>query len=1003
MIGKRYALFGKSRYTMERAVPHIEDERQVIVECRNEAGELRYATDREWLEGARRFEEAADSEGIVTAASAAAKKIGLFRSLFKGRQDVFAHGYRRKDGGIGYAPACENEWKRGVCPKCSNSKAHCAECGARTFAPLSDRAILSHIKGASESFKDVIALYPIDSDGKTSVLVADFDKDGWRDAVAAYRDAARSLEIDVAVERSRSGEGGHAWIFFEKPVEAKLARELGTIIITDAMRKAPSLGFGAYDRLIPAQDNVPDGGFGNPIALPFQGRAQRAGNSVFVDDELRPHPDQWLFLSRIKKITESQAKRIADERSPDAVCGFSQAWPGNSSGSRPTRSPASRLSRLVSALSPSDFPNPVRIVKSDMILVPEIGLTPAAEDSIRRLAAFANPEFYRAQAMHQSVYGKPRIFYFGELRDGSVALPRGCGASLIALLERVGVRHAISDERAEGRPIDVRFKGELRPDQAEAAERLLEHDDGILSAPTGFGKTVIGAYLISRIARSALIIVPKTALVSQWIEKLAAFLEIEEGKDRPLTPSGKPSKRKPCLIGQIGAGRNKPSGIVDVATFQSLVEKSPEGGREAKTLVKDYGLVICDECHHAAAPQLECVLKAVSARKVYGLSATPKRADGLDNALFMLCGPIRCKVDPKDQARRQGFERVHIPRFTQIRLPDLEPGASFNQILDKLCAHKARNALIIADVVRTLDEGRMPLVVSKRKEHARTLARGIEHSGGKARLLIGEGTPRQRREAIAETLAMAESEKDPFAIVATESYLGEGFDLPRLDALFLATPISWDGAITQQSGRLHREAKGKTAVFAYDYVDVSIPMLERMYKRRLKTYASLGYKTIVNATETAKTAEEGVFLNAGMFRTAFRKDVSSAQRSIRIAAPYASMALASALEADFASAAARGISISCTICRKKPLPDADPNRISKKGDVQFSSAIAKLEGAGCEVSFDSAVPSGLAVFDEKTVWYGSLPLLAFPKAEDCSLRFENAEIAHEVMDAAFKS
>ncbi|MEC4273426.1 DEAD/DEAH box helicase family protein [Adlercreutzia sp. R25] len=939
----------------------------------------------EWAIAARAFDEEASAQGLVTAASPASDKLRLFRSLFKGREDVHAHGYRRKGGGIAYAPVCANEWVRGTCPKCQSVRAKCADCASRSFTPLGDRELINHFKGRDPSFKDVVGLYVLDSECNTSVLVADFDKAGWQESVSSYRDAAECLGIPVAVERSRSGNGGHAWIFFEEPIAASLARDLGSAIMSEGMARDESLSFSSYDRMFPAQSTIPSGGFGNLIALPFQGAAQRQGNSVFVDRSFKPYEDQWLFLSKVTKVSEEKARAVV-ERSVGGPLGgltygrqIARSRSEDESWKRPKSTP----------LAPEDFPPVVHIVKANMLYISNVGLSPAARNRLLRLAAFGNPEFYRAQAMHQSVFGKPRIVCLAEERSGYIALPRGAEKKLVELLKAAGASFSESDERFAGPGIRVSFNGDLRHGQAEAVERLLGFENGILSAPTGFGKTVIGAAVIARLKLPTLVIVPKTALLSQWKERLGDFLAIDEELPPPLTPTGRKSRRKRSLIGQIGGGKNDRSGIIDIATFQSLIEKEENGCAKARDFVKEYGLVIVDECHHGAAPQLECILKAVNARYVYGLSATPKRADGLEGITYLLCGPVRVEIDPKQQAFLQSYKRILRPRFTGIRLPDLEPGSSYSQVLEMLCVNDKRNALIIDDVRGAMAEGRTPLVVSKRKDHARLLHHGLISLGLNARLLVGEGTPKQRREAI-EKVKTAAGEGS-MVLVATESYLGEGFDMPQLDALFLTTPVSWGGSVTQQSGRLHREFVGKKDVVVFDYVDLSVPMLDRMYKKRLKTYGNLGYELSSSLADGEDSLGSAcAFVCRDKWLSLFESDIRQAGKTILVRAPFTNAAAIKKFEPSLRDAKERGVEVRCEL--KKPVD-------RESADSRDLAAMSMLENARVSVVLSPEEPTRLAIIDHQLVWYGSLPLLAFPKIDDCSLRIRDAELAAELESA----
>lgn len=964
----QYALFGNALFKLNKTVVHASDPRKQIVICSN-GPDIRYATLEEWDKAGKSFGERAQTEGIVTSASPARDKLELFRNLFTGRKDVHAHGYRRKDGGIGYTPACANEWKPGICPKANHHRIKCAECRSRTFLELNDAAIIAHFKGSDDRLRDVIGQYVLDKDCNTNVLVIDFDKADWKEATNAIRLVVKNHGINAAVERSRSGNGAHIWFFFLEPINAKTARDIGSCLIAEAAALNKTITFEAFDRMIPAQSTIPEGGFGNLIALPFQGKAQREGNSVFVDERFEPFPDQWLYLSQIQLISRATVDRLIED-TKNKPLGIATAAATNKTR-RNVQKPRKRL-----PLTPRDFPSNLLVTQADMLYIPEKSLSPAAQMEIRRLATFANPEFFRAQSMHQSVFGKPRLIDLSELRDGRVAIPRGCKAQLEQLIQEAHVTAHYSDERSTGNPIEMAFKGTLHPEQQIAADQMLEYEDGIMSAPTGFGKTVIGAYLIAAVGLPALVIVPKTALIAQWKSQLERFLDITDTREPVRTPKGRISKKQPPLIGQIGGGKTAVSGLIDVASFQSLSGKDSQTGEPiVKNLVRNYGLIICDECHHAAAPQLELVLKSAPAKYVYGLSATPERSDGLTRALSMLCGPVRYVVDPKTQAIQQGIQRIVRPRFTGIRLPTYGPGASFNQILDLLCVHAARNEAIIEDALEAASNGRHPLVLSKRKKHAEELCRLLQSRGHEPILLTGEIDAKERK-AILKSLPSFEH--DHRIIVATESLLGEGFDLSYLDTLLIATPISWDGSITQQAGRLHRSHEGKQRVEIFDYVDLSIPMFARMYQKRLKTYAKLGYE--VFAANDNRQDDRNILVRSARAVEALVNDIENASKSIFIAAPYASAACLEKLAAALADAATRGIALEISIAST---PRDDVKAIFAEMNVNY---LIKAEGRMCA-----------SVIDEETVWYGAIPLLAFPKKEDCSIRFKSSEVAAELL------
>lgn len=566
----QYALFGNALFKLNKTVVHASDPRKQIVICSN-GPDIRYATLEEWDKAGKSFGERAQTEGIVTSASPARDKLKLFRNLFTGRKDVHAHGYRRKDGGIGYTLACANEWKPGICPKANHHRIKCAECRSRTFLELNDAAIIAHFKGSDDRLRDVIGQYVLDKDCNTNVLVIDFDKADWKEATNAIRLVVKNHGINAAVERSRSGNGAHIWFFFLEPINAKTARDFGSCLIAEAAALNKTITFEAFDRMIPAQSTIPEGGFGNLIALPFQGKAQREGNSVFVDERFEPFPDQWLYLSQIQLISRATVDRLIED-TKNKPLGIATAAATNKTR-RNVQKPRKRL-----PLTPRDFPSNLLVTQADMLYIPEKSLSPAAQMEIRRLATFANPEFFRAQSMHQSVFGKPRLIDLSELRDGRVAIPRGCKAQLEQLIQEAHVTAHYSDERSTGNPIEMAFKGTLHPEQQIAADQMLEYEDGIMSAPTGFGKTVIGAYLIAAVGLPALVIVPKTALIAQWKSQLDDFSTLRTPESRSERQKDESAKSNLPLLDKSEGAKPPSAALSTSLPFSRYLAKTPKPG-----------------------------------------------------------------------------------------------------------------------------------------------------------------------------------------------------------------------------------------------------------------------------------------------------------------------------------------------------------------------------------------------------------------------------------------
>ena len=552
----------------------------------------------------------------VTNASPPSAKVDLFRRLFSGRDDVFPLRWEnRKTGKAGYSPACANEWARGVCAK---PKVKCGQCPHQAFIAVSDDIISKHLRGGSVRSGDFVAgVYPLLADGTCWFLAADFDRADWMADAAAYLETCRAKGIAAALERSRSGNGGHVWIFFDEPVLASIARQMGAALLTETMERRPEIGFASYDRFFPNQDTLPLGGFGNLIALPLQGRAREADNSVFIDDELRPYDDQWAFLSTLACNPANTVFRLAGEAEAAGRILGVRIPVDDEFADEPWKQVPSRRTKPVPIAA--SLPEAASIVVADQIYIDRSGLPPALVVQCIRLAAFQNPEFYRAQAMRLPTFGKPRIISCAELHPRHLALPRGCLDELVALLGSHGIEIVLEDHRqlAELLPDSVRFLGKLRPLQQRAFADLAAHDHGVLAATTAFGKTVVAAALIAERCCNTLILVHRRELLEQWVARLRTFLDID-----------------PKRVGTIGGGKRRPTGVIDVALIQSLVRNG-----EVDDLVAGYGHLIVDECHHLSAVSFELVARRAKARFVLGLSATVARKDGHHPIIFMQCRP----------------------------------------------------------------------------------------------------------------------------------------------------------------------------------------------------------------------------------------------------------------------------------------------------------------------------------------------------------------------------
>lgn len=730
-----------------------------------------------------------------------AEKVALFRRLFRGRTDVYPIRWESKTTGkAGYAPACANEWRAGVCEK---PRIKCGDCSNRLLIPLSDAVVYDHLAGGH-----TVGVYPLLEDDTCYFLAVDFDEADWRDDACAFLQSCGELGVPAALEISRSGQGAHAWVFFASRVPARDARRLGTAIISHTCARTRQLRLTSYDRLFPNQDTMPKGGFGNLIALPLQKLPRESGCSVFVDADLQPYPDQWGFLASIQPMPVHDIEPTI-VRATGGVHPLDVTFIDDEDLATPWKRQSTATNKLA-----GQMPKSLTVTLANLVYFEKAQLPQALANRLIRLAAFQNPEFYKAQAMRMSVWDKPRVIGNAENYPQHIALPRGCLEAALDLLRENGIDCDLRDERFGGEPIDISFVGTLRLDQEAAVAGMLHHDTGVLCAPTAFGKTVTAAAIIARRGVNTLVLVHRTELLKQWQERLQAFLGVGKG-----------------VVGTIGGGKAKPTGKIDIAVMQSV---SRQG--EVNPLVENYGQVIVDECHHVGAVSFDAILKRTKAKYVLGLTATPIRRDGQQPIIFMQCGPIRYTAASPAGAPHD-LEVLPRSRFTRIDLPT---DAGIQDVFRHLANDQARTESIASEVRDAVGQGRKVLVLTERTEHLDAIKTELDGLLPVPFVLHGRMSKKQRSALVADLDALPPDA--PRVLLSTGRLVGEGFDHPPLDTLVLAMPVSWKGTLQQYAGRLHREHACKADVRIIDFVDTGHPALLRMWDKRQAGYKAMGYR-----------------------------------------------------------------------------------------------------------------------------------------------------------------
>lgn len=716
-------------------------------------------------------------------ASAVQDKIALFRSLFRGREDVHAVRWvNERTGKKGYTPACQDPW--------SLRKGQ-----PRVYLPLTNQVVRDHLAG-----EKTIGIFPLLKDNSCWFLACDFDKDGWQLDALAFLEVCSRYGVPAYLERSRSGNGGHVWIFFAAPVSAVQARQLGMRLLRQTMDARGDMDLGSYDRFFPNQDFMPRGGFGNLIAAPLQKKCRALGNSEFVDastPELKAWPDQWAFLSGVRRLSPAQVEELLEALPTVTV--------GTVDSARPARTPSAVRTR-------HPAPKQIRCELWASFSLEKSGIPPWMLSQIKHLAALHNPQFYKNESQRLSNHQTPRFIKCYREDFSHIHLPRGTVEDVQALAREAGSELVCLDHRNVPEKIALEFRGTLSPEQDEAMKTVLAHDLGVLVAPPGAGKTVMGCYAAARRGLPTLVLGDRKPLVEQWRKQLMALLGLKSRQ-----------------IGQVGGGRDRQSGIVDLATVQSLVRRD-----DLPEFFSRYGFIIFDECHHLPAATIEACVREAPARYFLGLTATPYRSDGLQDIMTMQCGPVRCRMTQQPGALPMRL----IARETSFSFIASEERPRIQEVFRGVIEDEARNALIERDVLAALAQGRRCLILSQWKEHCQALARGLA-AKGRAPFVLNGGMGKKERTAILQAIQATPRDQD-LIVVATGQYLGEGFDCPQLDTLFLTFPASFKGKLVQYTGRVMRVFPGKTGAEVYDYVDAQVPVLKRMFARRAKTYKALG-------------------------------------------------------------------------------------------------------------------------------------------------------------------
>lgn len=878
------------------------------------------------LESKPIFEEI---QAALTVEEVLNERLTLYKSYFRGRTDVYAKKSINKHGKKVYYPVVKQKYK--VWNAQTKRYDILKQDTESVYEPLTNFVFENHLSKYETDFS--VGIYPLIDGDKCYFIAIDFDGDNWRKDTLSVINVSRKNKLKFLPVISQSGNGGHLWFFFDQAISAYVARRMATILLSEAMEENSYLSLKSYDRIFPSQDYLAKDGIGNLIALPLEGSARQTEKSTFLYDDLTIVKDEdiWGRLAQVQKNSEKEVNTFVDSFSKNYEFQYLKGEKDDSS------------------VYLIDNQKNIKIILRGSIWIDSSSLNSSAVNFLRRISSFRNPEFYKKQRMRFSTWDTPRVISTIEQDNQYLVLPRNCLLEITETFKSNNVDLEIIDERTNGNTIDINFNGKLKPRQQEALSIVEKVENGVISAPTGFGKTVLAAAMISKFKRNTLIIVPNIVLLKQWKKELEKFLDGN------------------FSIGQLGDGKNSLSNEIDVAIINSLEQN--------KHLLQNYGLVFVDECHRAASFRYENVLKNISSQRIYGMTATPIRNNGQEELIFMQCGNIIYEHSGKLDYLEKDFEINVVPVMTNYKFSNKK--LKIHQLYKELQNDSRRNNRICEIISKNMLEKRSILVLSNRVDHLHTIGNILKSLDINYIQITGTNTEKERRIAF-EELKLKTDNMEPILLLSTGQFIGEGFNLPALDTLILASPLAYEGNLTQYIGRVNRDHENKRNVFIYDIVDFNTPVLSKMYLKRSRTYKSIGY----NIMSPDEKHDNKIIFSSSDFRPVFENDFINTNGPILISIQKVTKNIIIYLE---------------DLISQKSGDRPQVSLLVKKSEkIEYKEAIEYAMGGQLIQMFISKDPvTAFTLMGNNGIWFGDISIDEELDKDQSFMRMENAEYYYD--------